>query len=63
MHHPARRMFALLTALLVMTGVAPMTSASAAAVPKVLDYGAQIDAYAKYEAENTCLYPRSSPGS
>lgn len=62
MHHPARRMVALLTALLVMTGVAPMTSASAAAVPRVPDYGPQIDAHAKYEAENTCLYPKVQPG-
>lgn len=67
MRHLVRRLVALLSVLVVLAGVAPMTSASAAAVPTVPDYGPQTDAYATYEAETQCLCPkvtpRSSPGS
>ena len=63
MRQLVRRLVALLSVLAVAAAISPMSAASAAPpVPKVPDYGTQIDAYSKYEAETQCLYPQVQPG-
>jgi putative cell wall-binding protein len=42
--------------------VGPVTAASATPTPSVPDYGPDIDAYADYEAEDSCRYPEVQPG-